>query len=157
MIGLARRAAIRGPCGHSSSLTAFANAKRNCSYVRSALREFLKGCRSRIRPQDAGLVSVGRRRVPSLWREEVAGLAGIKPPVVHDAGERPGHSRIAADAPPRSTASHGPARGRIRIYSWDTNKRPSGRKRPEPALPHTVTMSFRYYAARDPRGLETGR
>jgi transcriptional regulator with XRE-family HTH domain len=46
---------------------------------RAALREFLMGCRARLTPQDVGLSSVGRRRVPGLRREEVAELAGITP------------------------------------------------------------------------------
>lgn len=36
-------------------------------------------CRARLTPQDVGLPSVGRRRVPGLRREEVAELAGITP------------------------------------------------------------------------------
>jgi transcriptional regulator with XRE-family HTH domain len=44
---------------------------------RVALRDFLKECRGRLTPQDVGLVSNGRRRVPGLRREEVAELAGI--------------------------------------------------------------------------------
>lgn len=46
---------------------------------RSALRDFLMECRARLRPEDVGLVSVGRRRVPGLRREEVAELASISP------------------------------------------------------------------------------
>jgi len=44
---------------------------------RNALRNFLKDCRARLRPDDVGLLSGGRRRVPGLRREEVAELAGI--------------------------------------------------------------------------------
>ena len=46
---------------------------------RSALREFLIQCRSRLHPEDVGLITIGRRRVAGLRREEVAGLAGISP------------------------------------------------------------------------------
>ena len=46
---------------------------------RAALRDFLMECRARLRPDDVGLVSVGRRRVPGLRREEVAELASISP------------------------------------------------------------------------------
>jgi transcriptional regulator with XRE-family HTH domain len=46
---------------------------------RTALREFLSQCRSRLHPEDVGLVSIGRRRVVGLRREEVVGLAGISP------------------------------------------------------------------------------
>jgi len=44
---------------------------------RTELRQFLQGRRARIRPEDAGLPSGGRRRVPGLRREEVAALAGV--------------------------------------------------------------------------------
>lgn len=44
---------------------------------RSALRTFLRSRRARLRPQEVGLPSVGRRRTPGLRREEVALLAGV--------------------------------------------------------------------------------
>jgi transcriptional regulator with XRE-family HTH domain len=44
---------------------------------RSEVRTFLRGRRARVRPQDVGLPSSGRRRVPGLRREEVAALAGV--------------------------------------------------------------------------------
>ncbi len=44
---------------------------------RAALRDFLKEARARLTPEDVGIVSSGRRRVPGLRREEVAELSGI--------------------------------------------------------------------------------
>ncbi|OKJ70350.1 helix-turn-helix transcriptional regulator [Streptomyces sp. CB02460] len=41
------------------------------------LGDFLRSRRARIRPEDVGLNSYGRRRVPGLRREEVAQLAGV--------------------------------------------------------------------------------
>jgi transcriptional regulator with XRE-family HTH domain len=41
------------------------------------VREFLASRRARITPQQAGLATYGRRRVPGLRREEVAMLAGV--------------------------------------------------------------------------------
>ncbi|MBE3012011.1 helix-turn-helix domain-containing protein [Microbispora sp. NEAU-D428] len=41
------------------------------------LGEFLRGRRSGLRPEEAGMASYGTRRVPGLRREEVAVLAGI--------------------------------------------------------------------------------
>ncbi|MFG2195958.1 helix-turn-helix transcriptional regulator [Streptomyces sp. NPDC048639] len=41
------------------------------------LGDFLRAHRARVRPDDAGLASYGRRRVPGLRREEVAVLAGM--------------------------------------------------------------------------------
>jgi transcriptional regulator with XRE-family HTH domain len=38
---------------------------------------FLRMRRERLSPEDAGLSAAGRRRVPGLRREEVAGLAGV--------------------------------------------------------------------------------
>jgi transcriptional regulator with XRE-family HTH domain len=46
---------------------------------REALRSFLMECRARLRPEDVGIASIGRRRVPGLRREEVAELVGISP------------------------------------------------------------------------------
>ncbi len=46
---------------------------------RSEIRDFLATRRARITPEQAGLPSSGRRRVPGLRREEVAVLAGVSP------------------------------------------------------------------------------
>ncbi|MTE16370.1 helix-turn-helix transcriptional regulator [Nocardia aurantiaca] len=44
---------------------------------RDHLREFLRGRRARITPDQVGLPVAGRRRTPGLRREEVAVLAGV--------------------------------------------------------------------------------
>ncbi|MFF6803692.1 helix-turn-helix domain-containing protein [Streptomyces sp. NPDC012616] len=44
---------------------------------RTELREFLRSRRARLKPEDVGLLSHGRRRVPGLRREELAQLAGV--------------------------------------------------------------------------------
>ena len=44
---------------------------------RNEIRDFLATRRARITPEQAGLPSFGRRRVPGLRREEVATLAGV--------------------------------------------------------------------------------
>ncbi|WP_327697790.1 helix-turn-helix domain-containing protein [Streptomyces sp. NBC_00459] len=41
------------------------------------LREFLHSRRARLKPEDVGLPTHGRRRVPGLRREELAQLAGV--------------------------------------------------------------------------------
>lgn len=41
------------------------------------LGDFLRSRRTRLRPEDVGIVSLRRRRTPGLRREEVAQLAGI--------------------------------------------------------------------------------
>ncbi|TDC27568.1 XRE family transcriptional regulator [Streptomyces sp. 8K308] len=43
----------------------------------NALGDFLRARRARLGPEDLGLASYGRRRVPGLRREEVAVLAGV--------------------------------------------------------------------------------
>ncbi len=44
---------------------------------REQLSEFLKGCRARLSPQEAGLPEAHKRRTPGLRREDVAALAGV--------------------------------------------------------------------------------
>lgn len=44
---------------------------------RSELTDFLRTRRARLRPQELGLVTGNRRRVPGLRREETASLAGV--------------------------------------------------------------------------------
>lgn len=41
------------------------------------LGEFLRSCRGRLTPADAGMPRISRRRVPGLRREELAQLAGL--------------------------------------------------------------------------------
>jgi transcriptional regulator with XRE-family HTH domain len=45
--------------------------------TRAEIRDFLATRRAKISPEEAGLPSTGRRRVPGLRREEVAVLAGV--------------------------------------------------------------------------------
>ncbi|MFF8096916.1 helix-turn-helix domain-containing protein [Streptomyces sp. NPDC016675] len=41
------------------------------------LGDYLRSCRARVSPEDVGLPTAGRRRVPGLRREELASMAGI--------------------------------------------------------------------------------
>ena len=54
-----------------------ASKKNKTDAHRSQLSEFLKNCRSRVKPDDLGLPSAKRRRTPGLRREDVAALAGV--------------------------------------------------------------------------------
>ena len=45
----------------------------------SALGDFLRSRRSRLKPEDVGIIWHGARRVPGLRREELAQLAGVSP------------------------------------------------------------------------------
>ena len=44
---------------------------------KAELREFLRVRRARLRPEDVGIQTAGRRRVPGLRREEIAALAAM--------------------------------------------------------------------------------
>ncbi|MFB7949676.1 helix-turn-helix domain-containing protein [Kitasatospora phosalacinea] len=62
----------------------------------TALGEFLRNRRARLRPEDAGLTPYpGRRRVPGLRREELALLAGVS--VTYYTRLEQGHSANASD------------------------------------------------------------
>lgn len=41
------------------------------------LGDYLRSCRAKVSPEDAGIPSTGHRRVPGLRREELAMLAGV--------------------------------------------------------------------------------
>ncbi|TCC39519.1 helix-turn-helix domain-containing protein [Kribbella sindirgiensis] len=45
--------------------------------MENALGDYLRARREQVRPEEVGIRSIGRRRVPGLRREEVAMLAGI--------------------------------------------------------------------------------
>src|SRR4051812_13567827 len=44
---------------------------------RPELRAFLRSRRERVLPEDVGIATVGRRRVPGLRRDELSRLAGV--------------------------------------------------------------------------------
>jgi transcriptional regulator with XRE-family HTH domain len=60
------------------------------------LGEFLRACRDRLTPDQAGVRSYGRRRVPGLRREELAQLAGVS--VTYLTRLEQGQSQNASDA-----------------------------------------------------------
>src|SRR3954452_15698464 len=66
----------------------------------SDIAEFLAGRRARITPEQAGLPSYGRRRVPGLRREEVASLAGVSADYYRrlERGQVSGVSELVLDA-----------------------------------------------------------
>ncbi|MFD5743516.1 helix-turn-helix domain-containing protein [Streptomyces massasporeus] len=108
------------------------------------LGDFLRSRRARIQPEEVGLPSYGRRRVPGLRREEVAQLAGVSVDyyVRLEQGRGPGapsrtrsggvsdavldaiarvlrldaaeHEYLRAVARPRRQDGHGPAAPRVR-------------------------------------------
>ncbi|MFC0599408.1 helix-turn-helix domain-containing protein [Streptomyces palmae] len=64
--------------------------------IPAELGDFLRSRRSRLQPEDVGLVSYGRRRVPGLRREELAQLAGVS--VAYYTRLEQGQSQNASDA-----------------------------------------------------------
>jgi hypothetical protein len=74
----------------------------------SDIAEFLASRRARITPEQAGLPSYGRRRVPGLRREEVASLAGVSADYYRrlERGQVSGVSELGA----RSAGPGAPAR-----------------------------------------------
>ncbi|TDD83188.1 helix-turn-helix domain-containing protein [Actinomadura rubrisoli] len=64
------------------------------SEQRTPLGEFLRSRRAALKPEDAGVVSYGARRVPGLRREELAQLAGVS--ATYYARLEQGHSTNAS-------------------------------------------------------------
>lgn len=63
---------------HTGEMTTREGGRRGPAAPRSELNEFLRTRRARLRPEDVGVQSFGRRRrVPGLRREELAQLAGV--------------------------------------------------------------------------------
>ncbi|HEY4389588.1 MAG TPA: helix-turn-helix transcriptional regulator, partial [Ktedonobacteraceae bacterium] len=50
---------------------------KNDTKRRAELADFLRTRRARLRPEQFGLLTFGRRRTPGLRRDEVAQLAGV--------------------------------------------------------------------------------
>ncbi|MEU6427750.1 helix-turn-helix transcriptional regulator [Microbispora sp. NPDC046973] len=99
------------------------------------LGEFLRTRRSRLRPEDVGLVPYGdRRRVPGLRREELAQLAGVSASY-YSRLER-GHSRGASpevlDAIARALSLDEAERRHLHDLASAAQHRPAGGRRPAP-------------------------
>src|SRR5690349_8221675 len=69
-----------GPSGSAARVRYTQAAGYRCTYcgpMAGELGEYLRSRRALVGPGDAGLTSIGQRRVPGLRREEVAQLAGV--------------------------------------------------------------------------------
>lgn len=79
------------------------------------LREFLRSRRARLKPEDVGLPSSGRRRVPGLRREELAQLAGVSFAYYArlEQGYGDGMSTAVLDAVARALKPTGEERGHL--------------------------------------------
>lgn len=94
------------------------------------LGDFLRSRRARIRPEDVGLNSYGRRRVPGLRREEVAQLAGVSVDyyIRLEQGRGPSVSDAVLDAIARVLRLDGTEHAYLRTVA-----RPAPRKAAQPA------------------------
>ncbi|MCX4448770.1 helix-turn-helix transcriptional regulator [Streptomyces sp. NBC_01789] len=95
------------------------------------LGDFLRSRRARISPEDVGLNSYGRRRVPGLRREEVAQLAGVSVDyyIRLEQGRGPSVSDAVLDAIARVLRLDATEQAYLRTVA-----RPNGRKAPAPAV-----------------------
>ncbi|MGW2476774.1 helix-turn-helix transcriptional regulator [Streptomyces sp. NPDC001665] len=96
------------------------------------LGDFLRSRRARIRPEDVGLNSYGRRRVPGLRREEVAQLAGVSVDyyIRLEQGRGPSVSDAVLDAIARVLRLDGTEHAYLRTVA-----RPNARNAPAPRAP----------------------
>ncbi|MCA2225595.1 helix-turn-helix transcriptional regulator [Nonomuraea aurantiaca] len=107
---------------------------------RSEIREFLTSRRARISPQQAGLPSSGRRRVPGLRRAEVAQLAGVSVEYYSrlERGDLSGVSDSVLDALARALRFNDEERTHLEDLARTAGQGPRRRRR---AVPHTVRPS----------------
>ncbi|SDO46199.1 helix-turn-helix transcriptional regulator [Lentzea jiangxiensis] len=113
---------------------------------RAALGEFLRACRDRLTPAEAGIEAFpGRRRVPGLRKEEAALLAGLSTDH-YSRLEQGRQSRVSddvVDALARALRLTGVEHGHLRDLAAPTSRRTAGAwsspQRPEPGLLRVMT------------------
>jgi transcriptional regulator with XRE-family HTH domain len=105
----------------------------------SALGDYLRARRALVRPEDVGLRTSGRRRVPGLRREELAMLAGISPDYYLRLEQGRGHTPSAQvlDALANALKLDDPATAHLHAIS--RSSAPAGPDSPERA-PHSVEL-----------------
>jgi transcriptional regulator with XRE-family HTH domain len=101
---------------------------------RNEIREFLATRRARITPQQAGLATYGRRRVPGLRREEVAMLAGVSTDYYArlERGNLTGVSDSVLEALARALGLDEAERAHLRDLARVANTTSHTRRRPAP-------------------------
>jgi transcriptional regulator with XRE-family HTH domain len=101
---------------------------------RNEIREFLATRRARITPQQAGLATYGRRRVPGLRREEVAMLAGVSTDYYArlERGNLTGVSDSVLEALGRALRLDEAERAHLRDLARAANTTAHTRRRPAP-------------------------
>ena len=106
------------------------------------LGEFLRSCRGRIDPVDAGMPRTARRRVPGLRREELAQLAGVS--VDYYTRLEQGRSRTASPEILESLATALRLDDTERVHLFDlANRRPIQPRRPKPSPGEQVSPAVR--------------
>jgi transcriptional regulator with XRE-family HTH domain len=106
---------------------------------RATLGEFLRIRRSRLKPQDVGIVSYGARRVPGLRREELAQLAGVS--VTY-------YTRLEQGQSHQASESILQALSRALDLTDDEQAYLHNLTRPTPARPHAATPATVRHATR---------
>jgi transcriptional regulator with XRE-family HTH domain len=98
------------------------------------IREFLATRRARITPQQVGLATYGRRRVPGLRREEVAVLAGVSTDYYAqlERGNLSGVSDSVLDAIARALHLDEAEYAHLQDLARAANTTPHTRRRPTP-------------------------
>lgn len=101
----------------------------------SALGAFLRGRRALLDPDELGVISHGRRRVPGLRREELAQLAGVSPTYYTrlEQGQSTGASDGVLDALSRALRLTPDEHSHLRHLARPTRTRPSTALRVETA------------------------
>jgi transcriptional regulator with XRE-family HTH domain len=108
----------------------------------AALGEFLRSRRSRLRPEDVGVVSHGTRRVPGLRREELAQLAGVSATYYTrlEQGQSAHASEAVIDALARALGLNDDERVHLHNLARPIPAKPRRPARPATARPGTVQL-----------------
>src|SRR5574337_29270 len=103
---------------------------------RNDIGEFLSTRRAKISPQQAGLATYGRRRVPGLRREEVAMLAGVSTDYYAklERGNLAGVSNGVLDAVARALQLDDAEQAHLRDLASSANASPRSHRPTPPAL-----------------------
>ncbi|MFC7550360.1 helix-turn-helix transcriptional regulator [Plantactinospora sp. GCM10030261] len=107
-----------------------------------ALGEFLRTRRARVRPEDAGIVSYGTRRVPGLRREELAQLAGVSATYYTrlEQGQSRNASEAVIEAIARALGLDDAERAHLRDLARPVRTARRRPARPDTARPGTVQL-----------------
>jgi transcriptional regulator with XRE-family HTH domain len=108
----------------------------------TALGEFLRSRRSKLKPEDVGIMSYGARRVPGLRREELAQLAGVSATYYTrlEQGQSTGASEAVIDALARALSLTDDERAHLHDLARPTPAKPRRAARPAMARPGMVQL-----------------